>query len=74
LQAAQEAWAAQAERYRVGASRLIEVTQARAALVTAQNDEIKAHYALLTRSMALLQARGDDAAMSALLNEWEKQQ
>jgi outer membrane protein len=74
LQAAQEAWAAQAERYRVGASKLIEVTQARTALVTAQNDEIKAHYALLTRSMALLQARGDDAAMQALLNEWEKQQ
>lgn len=74
LQAAQEAWAAQSERYRVGASKLIEVTQARTALVTAQNDEIKAHYALLTRSMALLQARGDDAAMQALLNEWEKQQ
>lgn len=73
LQAAQEAWAAQSERYRVGASKLIEVTQARTALVTAQNDEIKAHYALLTRSMALLQARGDDAAMSALLNEWENQ-
>jgi outer membrane protein len=74
LQAAQEAWAAQSERYRVGASKLIEVTQARTALVTAQNDEIKAHYALLTRSMALLQARGDDAAMQALLNEWENQQ
>lgn len=74
LQAAQEAWAAQSERYRVGASKLIEITQARTALVTAQNDEIKAHYALLTRSMALLQARGDDAAMQALLNEWENQQ
>ena len=74
LQAAQEAWAAQSERYRVGASKLIEVTQARTALVTAQNDEIKVHYALLTRSMALLQARGDDAAMQALLNEWENQQ
>lgn len=74
LQAAQEAWAAQSERYRVGVSKLIEVTQARTALVAAQNDEIKAHYALFTRSLALLQARGDDAAMSALLNEWEKQQ
>jgi len=73
LQAAQEAWAAQSERYRVGASKLIEVTQARTVLVTAQYDEIKAHYALLTRSMALHQARGDDAAMQALLNEWENQ-
>ncbi|PKN12483.1 MAG: hypothetical protein CVU69_06785 [Deltaproteobacteria bacterium HGW-Deltaproteobacteria-4] len=73
LQSAQEAWAAQSERYRVGASKLIEVTQARTSLVTAKYDEIKAHYALLTRSMALFQARGDDAAMEALLNEWEKQ-
>ena len=74
LQAAQEAWAAQSERYRVGASKLIEVTQARTALVSAQYDEIKAHYALLTRSMALLQARGDDAAMQRLLNEAENNQ
>ena len=73
LQAAQEAWAAQSERYRVGASKLIEVTQARTALVAAQNDKIKTHYALLTRSMALLQARGDVAAMTALLHEWENQ-
>lgn len=74
LTAAQEALAAQSERYRVGASQLIELTLARTALVTAKYDEIKAHYALLTRSMALLQARGDDAAMQALLKEWEKQE
>lgn len=71
LVAARQNLAAKEERYRVGASSLVELTQARTDFITASYDRVIARYALMTRAMAVAYASGDEPQMHALLTTWE---
>ena len=53
LRAAQQALDAEQERYNVGASTLVELSQARAAFVEAQSDRADAIYSFLFRKRLL---------------------
>lgn len=56
------------ERYRVGASTLVELSQARTAYVTAAFDQIEASYNLVNQEIALAYYFGDMEPLFAALN------
>jgi outer membrane protein len=59
LIAARQALQSYTERYRVGASTLVELTQARTGYVTAAFDQIEVKYNLITQEVALAYYLGD---------------
>ncbi len=56
------------ERYRVGASTLVELSQARTAYVTAAFEQIEASYNLVNQQVALAYYVGDMEPLFAALN------
>ncbi len=74
LTAARQALAAVEERYRVGASTLVELTQARAQFVEAGFERVRARYGLITQGVAIAYYRGDWEQMRTLLALWETSQ
>lgn len=69
---AQEALQSYEERYRVGASTLVELSQARTGYVTASYDKIKAKYDLVTQKISIAYYLGDiDRMFTALSLERE---
>jgi len=59
------------ERYRVGASTLVELSQARTQYVTAAFDQIQAKYDLVTQRISVAYYLGDLGRMFAALSEGE---
>jgi outer membrane protein len=74
LTASRQALDAVEERYRVGASTLVELTQARAQFVAAGFERVKARYGLITQGVAVAYYQGDWEQMRSLLTLWETSQ
>lgn len=70
---ARQALDALEERYRVGVSTLVELTQARAQYVAAASDRISARYNLLTQGIAVALYQGDWDRMLTVLSAGEKE-
>jgi outer membrane protein len=64
---ARQALQAYEERYRVGASTLVELTQARTQYVTAAFDQVEAKYSLITQEISVAYYLGDLNRMFAAL-------
>ncbi len=70
---ARQALDAQEERYRLGASTLVELTQARAQYVSAASGRIRARENLLTQGIAVAYYQGDWDRMLSVLSAGEKE-
>lgn len=70
---ARQALDALEERYRVGVSTLVELTQARAQYVAAASDRIRARYDLLTQGIAVVFYQGDWDRVLSVLSVGEKE-
>ncbi len=70
---ARQALEALEERYRVGTSTLVELTQARAQYVAAASDLIRARYNRLTQGIALAFYQGDWDRMLSVLSAGKKE-
>ena len=71
LKYARQALAAVQERYRVGASTLVDLLQVRTQYVQAAFNQVQARYALMTQGLGLAYAQGDWANMNSLLSALE---